>query len=111
MVSTPLKSLSPRVHAPVALLQVPSAPHVTRGAGVPNHPLLQVAVQLEPAVVFVGQLKAPPSGLSGALLHTACRNGSKAGCYKWIRKCVKGRLTGGRQHAVAVKQDLQRQQQ
>jgi hypothetical protein len=47
---------------------------------VPAKPLLQMAVQLEPAVVFVAQLNAPPSGLAGAVLHTASRkwvNGSQ----------------------------------
>lgn len=63
------------MHAPVALLQVPSAWHVTLGVvGKPVKPVLQVAVQLEPAVVVFAQLKAPPSGFSGGVLHTACRS-------------------------------------
>lgn len=63
----------PLVHAPVVVLQVLSARHVTLGAGVPKNPLLQVAVQFEPAVVFAAQLNAPPSGFTGGVLHTARR--------------------------------------
>jgi hypothetical protein len=61
------------VHAPLALAQDPLARHVTLGAGVPKNPLLQVAVQLEPAVMFAAQLKEPPSGFNGGVLHTASR--------------------------------------
>ena len=66
-------SLLPRVHAPVALLHVASARHVTFGAGKPAKPALHTAVQLEPAVVLGEQLKEPPGGFSGAVLQTAHR--------------------------------------
>jgi hypothetical protein len=50
------------VHAPVALLHVPSAWQVTLGAGAPAKPVPQVAVQLVPAVLVAAQAKEPPSG-------------------------------------------------
>ena len=70
----------PRTHAPVTLPYVPSAWQVARGAGEPKKPLLQVAVQLLPAVTFAAQVKLPPAGFSGAVLHTAGSNDGQDRC-------------------------------
>lgn len=69
---------SPAVHVPLIVPQSPVEPHVT--VGVPMYPLLQVALQVPPAVMLVGQLKAPLAGLVvGAVLHTARQKRQQAG--------------------------------